>query len=133
VEQVKIHTGTRVKLKHIDEDALPQGFLLKLKEYAHQHTRVQALYVFAIEPEAQVEQPSMAVAVKSGLFGKEEQSFLEVVDEVRLLLPEELSLNLYRFGASETLARYCVDNLEPVYLRSAAWLEKQRKRYAGAD
>jgi hypothetical protein len=130
VEQVKIHTGTRVKFKHIDEDVLPQEFLLKLKEYAHKQARVQAIYVFALEPEAQSEQPSMAVAVKSGLFAKEEESFLEVVDEVRLLLPGDLSLNLYRFGASDLLSKYCVDSLEPVYLRSAAWLEKQRKKYA---
>jgi translation elongation factor EF-G len=129
VEEVKIHSGTRVKLKHIDEEVLPQDFLLKLKEYAHKEERIQAIYLFAVEPEAKAEQPSMVIALKTGFFSKEDESFLEVVEEVRMMLPGELSLNLYLFGASDTIARYCVDSLEPVYLRATAWLEKQRKKY----
>lgn len=129
MEEVKIHSGTRVKLKHIDEDVLPIEFVTRLKEFAHKDERIMAVYFFAIQAEAQTEQPSMAIALKAPLFGKSDESFLHVVDEIQMLLPDDLAINLYRFGASDFLARYCVENLEPVYLRASAWLDKQRKRY----
>lgn len=128
MDEVKIHSGTRVKLKHIEEIVLPQDFILRLKEYAHKDERILAVFFFALQPESQPEQPSMAIAIKSGLFSKGDEVFLQVVDEIQLLLPEDLSLNLYRFGASEFLAKYCLKDLEPVYLRSAGWLDKQKKK-----
>lgn len=130
VDEVKIHSGTRIKLKHFDEEYLPAEFLNKLQEYAHKEERIQAVYFFAVQPEGQPEQPSMAVAVKSGLFSKGEESFLQVVDEIQLMLPDHLALNLYRFGASDFLASYCLDSLEPLYLRSAAWAQKQKRKYS---
>jgi hypothetical protein len=129
VEEVKIHSGTRVKLKHISEDALPLDFVRKIKEFSHNDNRIQAVFVFAIEPEDQSEQPSMALAIKSSLFAKTDESFLQIVDEIQMLLPDDLAINLYRFGASDFLARYCVSKLDPIYLRTAAWLDKQRKKY----
>lgn len=133
MEEVKLHTGTRIKLKQYDERQLPAGFLARLREFAHQDTRIQAVYVFAVQPDDQPPQPSMAIALKSGLFDRRDEGFLQIVDEIQLMLPDELSLNLYRFGASDLLARYCVDSVEPVYLRSAAWVDKQRKRLAKAS
>jgi hypothetical protein len=129
VEEVKIRSGTRVKLKHVDEDVLPQSFVIKAKEYAHKDERILAVYFFAIQVGDQDEQPSMAVAIKAGMFKKQDEVFLQVVDEIQMILPEDLSINLYRFGAAELLTKYCVENLEPIYLRSQAWLDKQRKKY----
>jgi len=128
MSEVKIHSGTRVKLKHYDEATLPADFVARLRDFAHHDDRIQAVFMFEVEPEHQPPQPSMAIALKGGLFQKKDESFLQIVDEVQLMLPPTLPLNLYRFGASDFLARYCVANVEPVYLRSAAWLEKQRKR-----
>jgi hypothetical protein len=129
VEEVRIHSGTRVKLKHVEENALPREFVLRLKEYAHKEERIQAVYFFAIEPGEQPEQPSIAVALRSGFFSKVDDAFLQIVDEIQLMLPEDLSVNLYRFGASDFLASYCTQSLEPIYLRSQAWLIKQSKKY----
>lgn len=128
MEQVKLHTGTRVKLKQYDEHELPAAFLGRLREFAHHDTRIQAVYVFAVQPDEQEPQPSMAIALKTGLFDRRDESFLQIVDEIQLMLPANLPLNLYRFGASDLLARYCVESVEPVYVRSTAWLDKQRKR-----
>ena len=129
MDEVKIRSGTRVKLKHVDEDSLPSEFLSKMKEYAHKDDRILAVYFFAIQVDDQDEQPSMAVAIKSGIFKKSDEIFLQVVDEIQMILPDELAINLYRFGAAEMLTKYCVENLEPLYLRSAAWLDKQEKKY----
>ncbi len=131
MDEVRIHSGTRVKFKHINESVLPQDFVLRLKELALKGSRVEALFLFAVEPEGQPEQPSLAVAIKTGLFStkRSEEGFLQIVDEIQLMLPSDLPLNLYRFGASEVLTRYCLRSLEPVFLRSAAWLDKQMKRF----
>ncbi len=129
MEEVKIHSGTRVKLKRVDEDVLPTEFVSRLKDLAHKDERILALYFFAIQAEEQAEQPSMAIALKAPLFGSSDESFLHVVEEIQMLLPEDLAINLYRFGTSDFLARHCVENLEPVYLRSTSWLDKQRKKY----
>lgn len=132
LDEVKIHTGTRIKLKHVDEGILPGDFLLKLREFAHKDERVLAIFFFALQAGEGSEQPSMAVACKSGLFKrKQEEDFLAVVDEIQLILPEDLAINLYRFGASDFLAKYCVENLEPLYLRTESWLTKQHKKYLG--
>jgi len=129
-EKATIHSGTRVKLKHVDESALPPGFLARLREMAHNDERLEAIFLCAVEAEDRAEQLSLVIAVRSGLLGKAEGTFLEVVEELRLILPPGLGFNLYRFGASPVLARYCVESLEPVHLHSAAWLEKERKRLA---
>jgi hypothetical protein len=128
VEEVKIHSGTRIKLKHINESELPSEFVSRLREFAHKDDRILAIFFFGIQPEDQAEQPSMAVAVKKGLFGSSEERFLSVVDEIQMLLPDDLALNLYRFGASDFLTRYLVADLDPLYLRSSSWLAKQKKR-----
>jgi hypothetical protein len=130
VEEVKIHTGSRVKLKRVEESALPQDFLARLRDYAAGDQSVEAIFLFALQSEGRDEQLSMAVAMKSGLFAKQDEGFLRVVDVIQVLLPEELPMNLYRFGASEFLARYCAHNVEPIFLRNPSWLEKQRKKLA---
>jgi hypothetical protein len=132
LDQVKIHTGTRIKLKHVDEDVLSRDFALKLKEFAHKDERVVGIFLFALQPGDGAEQLSLAVAIKSGLFKRnQEEDFLGVVDEIQLMLPDDLAINLYRFGSSDFLAKYCVENVEPLYLQDAAWLVKQRKKLLG--
>jgi len=128
VEEVKIHSGSRVKLKRIDEGGLPHEFLDRLRDYAHKEERIEAVFAFALQSEGREEQVSLAVAIRAKIFGKPDEDFLQVVDEIQMLLPEDLAINLYRFGASDLLARYCAHHVEPLYLRSAAWLEKQRKK-----
>ena len=129
MDEVKYRSGSRIKLHRLAEGCIPEDFISRLQEYAHKEERIQAIYFFALQPEGQDEQPSMAVAIKTGLFSKTEEAFLQIVDEVQIMLPEDLSLNLYRFGASDFLARYCLKNLEPIYLRSASWLDKQSKKF----
>ena len=130
VEEVRIHTGSRVKLKRIDEGGLPRDFVERLREFAHKEERIDAVYAFLLQSEGREEQLSLAVAIRSKLFGKPDEDFLKVVDEIQMLLPEDLAVNLYRFGASDFLARYCTHHVEPLYLRSTTWLEKQRKRFS---
>jgi len=132
VDDVKIHTGTRVKLKRVDESAFPVDFLAKLREFAHQADRIEVIFLFVLQPDDQPEQLSLAIGVKSSLLSKDDEVFINLVDEIQLLLPEDVSVNLYRFGASSFLAKYCVENLEPLYLRNAAWLARQRKKFAKA-
>ncbi len=128
MEEVRIHSGSRIKLKRVDESALPRDFVVQLREYAHKEERIEAVFLFALQSEDREEQLSMAIALKSGFFAKNDETFLQVVDEVQMLLPAELPMNLYRFGAAEQLARYCAHSVEPLYLRRSAWLEKQRKK-----
>ncbi len=129
MDEVKIRSGTRVKLKHVDPDDLPTAFLERLRKFAHADERILAVWFFAIQAETKAEQPSVAIAVKSGsLFARKDDAFLQIVDEVQMMLPEDLAVNIYRFGSSELLARYCLENVEPLYLRSSAWLDKQRKK-----
>ena len=129
MEEVKIHTGTRVKLKRVDESLLPQKFLAELRDFVHADDRVLAVFMFALETEDSDEQNCMALAVKSGLFSARNEDFLEIVQEIQLLLPEDMGVNLYRYGSSEMLAQYCATKVEPVYLRSTDWLEKQRRKF----
>ncbi len=123
-----IHSGTRVKLKRVDESALPAGFLDRLRQTAHGDDRLEAVYLCAVEAEGRSEQLSLVIAVRQSLLGKPDERFLAVVNELRLTLPPGLGFNLYRFGASPVLAKYCVESLEPLHLRSTAWLDKERKR-----
>jgi len=132
MEQTKIHTGTRIKLKKIDESALSEDFLDHIREYAHGGSSIQAVFLFSLQPESEIPQPSMVIAVKSGFFSKGNEEFLNIVEEIQLMLPGDLSLNLYRFEASDVVAGYCTNSVEPLYLRSTAWLDKQRKKYAEA-
>lgn len=132
MDETKIHTGTRIKLKKIDEGSLPQDFLAAMREFAHGEVKIQAVFLFALQQEDQASQPSMVIAIKSGLFSSGNEEFLNIVDEIQLILPEDLSLNLYRFESSEVLAQYCSNSVEPLYLRSASWFEKQRRKYPEA-
>ena len=129
MDETKIHTGTHIKLKRIDEDSVPQDFLGALREFAHGEARIQAIFLFALQQIDQDPQPSLVVSFKSRVFSSGNEDFLTVVDVIQLLLPEDLSLNLYRFESSDILARYCSTSVEPLYLRSASWLEKQKKKY----
>jgi len=131
VDEVKIHSGTRVKMKKLDEDTLPPDFLTRLREFAHKQESVEAVFLFALQPEDQEEQICLALGVRKSLFGKRDEEFLRLVDEIQLLLPGDLSLNLYRFGASELLARFCLESLEPAYLSGPSWRNKQVKKYIG--
>ena len=132
MDQTKIHTGTRIKLKKIDESALPEDFLARVREFAHGEASIQAVFLFALQQEAGAPQPSMVIAIKSRFFSKGNEEFLNIVDEIQMLLPDELSLNLYRFESSDVVARYCAHSVEPLYLRSTAWLKKQRREFAEA-
>ena len=132
MDRTKIHTGARIKLKKIDETALSVDFLARIRDFAHGGSEIQAVFLFSIQQEAEVPQPSMVIAIKSGFFSKGNEEFLNIVEEIQMMLPEDLSLNLYRFEASDVVARYCAHSVEPLYLRSTAWLEKQRKKYAEA-
>ena len=129
MDEVKIHTGTRVKLKSGADDALPETFAELLRQSSHADERVQAVYLFSLQVEDGGDQTSLAIAIRTGLFGKDDEAFLDVVDHLQTIMPDDLSLNLYRFGASDFLAAYCVEHLEPLYLRSTAWLDKQRRKY----
>jgi len=128
VEEVKIHSGTRVKLKRIAEEAISGEFLERLREFAHKAEEIEAVYVFAIQAENEPEHPAMAIALRDRWLRKKDEEFLRLVDEIQLLLPQDLSLNLYRFGASELIARFCLQSVEPTYLRSSEWETKQKKK-----
>jgi len=129
VDKVKIHSGTRVKLKRIADEAFPGQFLEQLREFAHREEEIEAIYLFAIQSEDQPESPAMAIALRDRWLRKQDEEFLRLVDEVQLLLPEDLSLNVYRFGAAELIASFCLESVDPAYLRSADWAAKQRKKY----
>lgn len=127
MEEVKIRSGTRIRLKPVDESEFPDEFLTKVRELAHRNESVQALYLFEIVTDSGV-QRSMAVGVKTSLFKKAAEEFLRIVDEIQMILPPELPLNLYRLAATPVVARFCLDELEPIYLRSAAWKKKLQKK-----
>lgn len=128
--EIKIHSGTRVKLKGIEEDSLPGPFLLRLREFAHGDNRIEAVFLFAIQLEDQPEQVSLAIALRKVFFSPKNEEFLQIVDEIQMLLPEDLAVNLYRFDSSAFLATYCAHSVEPIYLRSSSWLKKQQSKYA---
>jgi hypothetical protein len=133
VEEVKIHSGTRVKLKKFNESLLDPAFVSKLQEYALHDQRIEAIYLFAIQSEGHEEQLSMAIAISVGMFKKVDEEFLSVVDEIQLLLPPDLSVNLYRLMGTPLIDRYCLEELDPLYLKSAAWRDKQLKKLRKAQ
>ncbi len=127
MDEVKIHTGTRVKLKRLDEATMPQAFLEKLRQLIHKEELIQVVYLFALEAAGEPKQASLAVGLKSGILSRNDHEFRRIVDEIQLLLPPEVALKIYRLDAAPLIAQYCYDTLQPLYLRSAAWLEKQRR------
>ncbi|RLE22726.1 MAG: hypothetical protein DRJ65_13290 [Acidobacteria bacterium] len=132
MDQTKIHTGTRIKLRKIDENVLPEDFLSRVREFSHSEKLIQGVFLFSLQQGEENAQPSMVIAIKSGFFSSGNEEFLNIVDEIQLMLPEDLAINLYRFEASDLVARYCAHSVEPLYLRSNAWIEKQRKKYPEA-
>lgn len=127
MDEIRIHTGTRVKLKRLAESALPAGFLDKLQQLIHHEKLVQVVYLFALEAAGEPEQASLAIGLKSKLLVRSDNELRRLVDEIQLLLPDDVGLKVYRLDASPLIAQYCYDNLQPLYLRSASWLEKQRR------
>jgi len=132
MDETKIHTGTRIKLRKIDDNVLPGDFLARIREFSHGEKIIQGVFLFSLQQGEENAQPSMVIAIKSGLFSSGNEEFLNIVDEIQLMLPEDLAINLYRFEASDLVARYCTQSVEPLYLRSNAWIEKQRKKYPDA-
>ena len=128
MEEVKIHSGTRVKLKKVNESDLDQTFISKLQEYALHDRRVEAIYLFAVQSEGSEKQLSMAIAISVGLFKKIDEEFLSIVNELQMMLPPDLSVNLYRLLGTPLIDRYCLEELDPLYLKSTAWRDKQIKR-----
>ena len=127
MDEVKIRSGTRVKLRKVDEGELPDDFVSRLKELAHRFETVQAVYAFGLDTD-KGSQLALALGIKTGFFGKTEDEFLRVVDEVQLLLPPELEVNVYRLAATPLVGRYCLAELEAIYLRSSAWRDKLLKK-----
>jgi len=130
-EEVQIHTGTQVKLKLLEKDQIPATFLRQLQELGHRERQVEAVYVFGIQPENEEERIALVLAIRGGLFSNRSEEFLRLVEEIQISLPPDLPINVYRFGSSHLVAAFCLQTLEPVYLRSADWVRKQRKRFAG--
>jgi len=128
LDEVRIHTGTQIKLKRVDEESVPAAFLERLRELAHREEAVQAVYLFAIEIPERGEQLSLALGFSKSIFHRKDDEFLRVVGEIQLLLPEDMPINLYRLESSPPVARYCLGELEPVYLRSAAWRDKMLRK-----
>lgn len=126
---VKIRSGTRVKLKRINDQDLDHDFLNQLKEAAHQDAEVEAVFFFAMQRDEEEENLCLSIAMKKRIFGDGNEEFLRFVDEIQIILPEDLALNIYRFGLSEFLSSFCVHQVEPCHLRSRNWLEKRKKKY----
>ena len=131
VEEGQIHTGTQVKLKRLEHDQIPAGFLKHLQDLGHRERQVEAIYVFGIQPQGEEERMALVLALRSGLFSNKSEEFLRIVEEIQIFLPPDLPVNVYRFGSSHLVAAFCLQTLEPVYLSSAEWVRKQRKRFAG--
>ena len=128
VDEVRIHSGTHVKLRQLGTGEVPENFLDRLREFAHGERQVEAIYVFGLQPEYHEEHVALVLALKGGLFSDKSEEFLRIVDEIQMLLPPDLSINVYRFGASELISGYCLQTVDPVYLRSADWVERQRRK-----
>ena len=133
MDEVRIHTGTQIKLKRVEEETVPQQFLERLRELAHREEAVQAVYLFAIEIPGKGEQVCLALGFGKSLFRRKDDEFMRVVEEIQLLLPEDLPVNLYRHESSVPVARYCLSEVEPVYLRSAAWRDKMLRKVSKAS
>jgi hypothetical protein len=130
MEETRIRSGTRVKLKRVDAENLPRRFLDDLVHLASSDARVVAVFLFALEPEGLPAQLSLALALKSRAFGKKDEDFLRLVEDIRGILPEDLGVNLYRYGSTEQLASFCAHSLEPLYVAHPQWIAGQRARLA---
>ncbi len=129
MSEVKIHSGTRVKLKKVDEETLDGKFLVRLQELAHNTENVAAVFFLAMQRDEGPENLCLAIAIKKRIFGDGNEEFLQFVDEIQIILPEDLPLNIYRFGTSDFLTSFCAHKVDPCHLRSRSWLEKQKKKY----
>lgn len=127
MDQVKIHTGTRIKLKRLEPGTLPADFEGRLQELLHGAELVQAAFVFVLETPEAPEQASLALGLKGGILSRGDAELRRIVEEIQLLLPPELPLKVFRLDASPVVRRYCLEQLEPLYLRSYAWLAKERR------
>ncbi len=128
MDEVRIHSGTHVKLRQFGPGEIPEDFLRRLQEFAHGERQIEAIYLFGLQPEHDEEHVALVLALKGGLFANKSEEFLRLVDEIQMLLPPDLPVNVYRFGASELVSGFCLQTVEPVYLRSADWVERQRKK-----
>jgi len=129
VDEIRIHSGTQVRLRGLRDDELPASFLQNLQELARRERQVEAVYLFGMQPEDEEERVALVLALRGGLFSNKSEEFLRLVDTIGQLLPSDLSINVYRFGASQLIAGYCLQTLDPVFLRSPDWVEKQRRRF----
>jgi len=130
VDEIKLHTGTRVRLSVLESDDLPAGFTDRLQRFAAADDHVEAIFGFRLQADDREAQPSLAIAIRAAWLGRPDEAFIGVVERLQHHLPEDASLNLYRFGASDFLARYCVERIEPLFLRNPSWLDRQRRKYA---
>lgn len=129
VDEIRIHSGTQVRLRGLRDDELPASFLQNLQELARRERQVEAVYLFGMQPEDEEERVAMVLALRGGIFSNKSEEFLRLVNTIGQLLPSDLSINVYRFGASQLIAGYCLQTLDPVFLRSPNWVEKQRRRF----
>jgi len=129
-EEIRIHSGTQIKLRRLEVEEIPSDFLQRLMELAHRQRQVEAVYLFGMQPKDDQERIALVLALRGGIFSNKSEDFLRLVEEIQTFLPADLSINVYRFGSSQLIAGYCLQTLEPVYLRSADWVKKQLRRFA---
>lgn len=130
MDEVRLHTGTRVRLSALEPDDLPADFTDRLQRFAAADEHIEAVFGFRLQADDREPQASLAIAIRGTWLGRPDETFIGVVERLQHHLPEDASLNLYRFGASDFLARYCVERVEPVFLRNPSWLDRQRRKYA---
>ena len=130
VDEIRIHSGTQIRLRRLEPDEVPGTFLRQLEELARRQRQVEAIYVFGMQPEDDEERIALVLALRGGMFSNRSEEFLRLVDEIEGFLPDDLSINVYRFGSSQLIAGYCLQTLDPVYLRSPDWVERQARRFA---
>ena len=128
MDETRIRSGTRVKLRRVDTTGLPTTFLDGLRNLAEGDGRIVAIFLFAVEPEGQDSQLSLALALKSRPLGRKDEDFLHLVENISAILPEDLGVNLYRYGSTEQLASFCAHSLDPLYVADETWLVRQRAR-----
>jgi len=130
MDEIRIHSGTQVKLRRLEDGEVPGAFLRELEDLASRERQIEAVYLFGMQPENEEERLALVLALRGGIFSNKSEEFLRLVHEVEAILPSELSINLYRFGSSQLIAGYCLQTLDPVFLRSPDWVEKQARRFA---
>jgi hypothetical protein len=128
MDEVKIRSGTRVRLSRLEDGDLSDRFAAALQRYAASDERIEAVFGFRLQADDREPQPSLAIAIRGGWRQRKDETFINVVEQLQHEVPEDASLNLYRFGASQLLASFCLEHLDPLYVRSAGWLERQRRK-----